>query len=350
MELLTYESFTNSSKIVESRRQLLINIFNQFEDIKPIMNEAVAIVELGSLDEAFEGEINEESIMAKMKDKLAQAVAVAKEKGKEALTGAQQKIIQLGGSIGNVIKLMIGKLKEWISTAFSAAKSFYAKAAETKTEDIKAMISKASDDTKNLMVKEIKQLKAVTSSTATWVMSGFSKEATKAAAEVAKEDVKESFELVILESINEAVLSGELDFTDLLESDGHDNHGGGIPFVSAIAHKMHHVPPFNLLDKVKQGAEKVAAGVLNKLSYYATELAGAPGPFKFVALAAIIGIIAEVQFKGVAKHAVLHAVPGLGLMASIISNVAMALAVVGIAEALIAKKDGDKEGQDKAEG
>jgi hypothetical protein len=177
-------------------------------------------------------------------------------------------------------------------------------------------------------------------------MSGFSKDATKAAAEAAKEDVKESFELVILESINEAVLSGELDFTDLLESDG---HSAGIPFVSAIAHKMHHIPPFNLLDKVKQGAEKVASGVLNKLSYYATELAGAPGPFKFVALAAIIGIIAEVQFKGIAKHAVLHAVPGLGLMASIISNVAMALAVVGIVEALIAKKDGDEEGHDKAE-
>jgi hypothetical protein len=165
-----------------------------------------------------------------------------------------------------------------------------------------------------------------------------------AAAEAAKEDVKESFELAILESINEAVLSGELDFTDILESDG---HGGGIPFVSAIAHKMHHIPPFNLLDKVKQGAEKVAAGALNKLSYYATELAGAPGPFKFVALASIIGIIAEVQFKGMAKHAIIHAIPGVGTIAYLISNVAMALAVVGIAEALLAKKD--DEGHDKAE-
>lgn len=345
MELLTFESFTTSSRIIESRRQLLVNIFNQFEDIKPIMNEAIAIVELGSLDEVFEGEINEESIMARMKDKLAQAVAVAKEKGKEALTGAQQKIIQLGGSIGNVIKLMISKLKEWISAAFSAAKGFYMKAAQGKTGEIKDMISKAGTDTKNLMIKELGQLKSVTSSTATWVLSGFSKEATKAAAEAAKEDVKESFELVILESINEAVLSGELDFTDILESDGHE---GGIPFVSTIAHKMHHIPPFNLLDKVKQGAEKVAAGALNKLSYYATELAGAPGPFKFVALASIIGILAEVQFKGVAKHAIIHALPGVGTLAYLISNVAMALAVVGILEALLAKKD-DEKGHDKAE-
>lgn len=344
MDLLTYESFLTNSKIVESRRQLLVNIFNQFEDIKPIMNEAIAIVESGSLDEVFEGEINEESIVAKMKNKLAQAVAVAKEKGKEALTDAQEKIIQLGGNIGSVIKLMIGKLKEWISAAFSAAKGFYMKAAQTKSEDIKNMISKASADTKNLMIKEIGQLKTVTGATSKWVLSGFTKDAMGAAAEAAKEDVKESFELAILESINEAVLSGELDFTDILESDG---HGGGIPFVSAIAHKMHHIPPFNLLDKVKQGAEKVAAGALNKLSYYATELAGAPGPFKFVALASIIGIIAEVQFKGMAKHAIIHAIPGVGTIAYLISNVAMALAVVGIAEALLAKKD--DEGHDKAE-
>lgn len=346
MELLTYESFLTSSKVVESRRQLLVNIFNQFEEIKPIMNEAVLIVESGSFDEIFEGEINEESIIAKMKDKLSQAVTVAKEKGKEALTGAQQKIIQLGGNIVNVIKLMIGKLKEWISAAFSAAKSFYNKAASGKSAEIKDMISKAGSDTKNLMLKEIGHLKAVTSATATWVMSGFSKEATKAATEAAKEDVKESFELAILDSMNEAVLSGELDFADILESDGHD---AGIPFVSAIAHKMHHIPPFNLLDKVKQGAEKVAAGALNKLSYYATELAGAPGPFKFVALASVIGIIAEVQFKGVAKHALIHALPGIGTIAYLISHVAMGLAVVGIVEAIIKAEKEGHEGEDHKE-
>lgn len=339
MDLLTYESFLTNSKIVESRRQLLVNIFNQFEDIKPIMNEAITIVESGSLDEVFEGEINEESIIAKMKDKLAQAVAVAKEKGKEALSDAQEKIIQLGGNIGNVIKLMIGKLKEWIAAAFSAAKSFYMKAAQGKSKEIKDSIDKAGTDTKNQILKEIVQLKKVASSTATWVMSGFSAEATKAAVLAAKEDVKESFELAILESINEAVLSGELDFTDLLES---DDHGAGIPFVSTIAHKMHHIPPFNLLDKVKQGAEKVASGVLNKLSYYATELAGAPGPFKFVALATIIGIVAEVQFKGIAKSSLVHLIPGIGTIAGLISNVAMALAVVGVVEALLKADKGEE--------
>ena len=107
---------------------------------------------------------------------------------------------------------------------------------------------------------------------------------------------------------------------------------------------MHHIPPFNLLDKVKQAAEKVAKGTLGKLSYYATELAGAPGPFEFIALAGIIGIIAEVQVKGAAKHALLHAVPGLGTVASIISNVAMLLAVIGIIEAVMSKdsEEGEK--------
>ena len=113
--------------------------------------------------------------------------------------------------------------------------------------------------------------------------------------------------------------------------------------ISAIAHKLHEFPPFNLLHKVQGAAEKVASGVLNKLSYYATELAGAPGPYEFVALAAIIGIVAEVQFKGMAKTAIINLIPGIGTIASIISYVAMGLAVVGIVEALIKKQGEDQK-------
>jgi hypothetical protein len=267
-----------------------------------------------------------------MKAKFDNAMQVAKSKGKEALTDAQEKIIKLGGNIGNIIKLMVEKLKEWVTSLFTAATSHFKSAAASKSGEIKKAVE--GSDKKKITI-EVKNLKDITAATAKWATSGFVQDTTKAAATAAKEDIKEAFELAVLQSINEAVISGELDFTDMVEESE-----GGIPFISAIAHKMHHIPPFSLLDKVKQGAEKVASGVLNKLSYYANKLAGAPGPYEFVALAAIIGIIAEVQFKGIAKHALLSAVPGLGMIASIISNTAMALAVIGIIESLM-----DKEGE-----
>lgn len=329
--LLTFESFVANQNIVETRRELMINIFNQFDDIKPIMNEATLIVESGIFDGGFES-IDEENLIGKMKAKFDNAMQVAKAKGKEALTDAQEKIIKLGGNIGNIIKLMVEKLKEWVKSLLTAATSHFKSAAASKSEEIKKAVE--GSDKKKIAI-EVKNLKDIASATAKWATSGFVQDTTKAAETATKEDVKESFELAVLQSINEAVISGELDFTDMLEESE-----GGIPFVSAIAHKMHHVPPFNLLDKVKQGAEKVASGVLNKLSYYASKLAGAPGPYEFVALASIIGIIAEVQFKGVAKHALLHAVPGLGMIAGIISNTAMALAVIGVVESLMSK-DGE---------
>ena len=329
--LLTFESFVANQNIVETRRELMINIFKQFDEIKPIMNEAELLVESGLFDDGFES-INEENLISKMKAKFDNAMQVAKAKGKEALTDAQEKIIKLGGNIGNVIKLMVEKLKEWVTSLFTAATSHFKSAAASKSGEIKKAVE--GSDKKKITI-EVKNLKDITAATAKWATSGFVQDTTKAASTAAKEDVKEAFELAVLQSINEAVISGELDFTDMVEESE-----GGIPFISTIAHKMHHIPPFSLLDKVKQGAEKVASGVLNKLSYYANKLAGAPGPYEFVALAAIIGIIAEVQFKGIAKHALLSAVPGLGMIASIISNTAMALAVIGIIESLM-----DKEGE-----
>lgn len=336
--ILRYDQFLNHKSLTESRRTLLVNIFNQFEDVKPYMNEAVLLVEAGIFDAAFDEELNEESLMAKMKAKFDNAMQIAKEKGKKALTDTQEKILQMGGKITTVIKTLVNALAKWIADTLAAAKAHFSKVASSNSDKIASAVDKIKDTHK--IAIEVKNLKAIIGSTGAWLKSGLISQVNKGAVEVAKEDANESidipvFEIILLESINDAIINGDLNFTDLLES-------GGIPFVSAIAHKLHEVPPFNLLHKVQAAAEKVAAGALNKLSYYATELAGAPGPYEFVALAAIIGIVAEVQFKGAAKHALIHFIPGIGTIAYMISHVAMALAVIGIVEALI-KKHGEAE-------
>jgi hypothetical protein len=335
MSLLNYDQFVLNNSITESRRQLVLNVLEQFEEVRPVINEAIEIVNLGAFDGFFIGEeLDEANIAQKMKAKFDAAINIAKTKGKDALTSGQEMIVKLGGNIANIIKLIVSKLKEWVSETFAAAKSHFSGAAATAKDKIGSSVKSVKD--KNKLADEVKNLKNIAKATGQWVTSGFVADTAKAAGEAAKEDVTEAFELAVLTSINEAIIDGTLDFRDLMESDG---HGPSIPFVSTIAHKLHHIPPFNLLDKVKQGAEKIAAGTLNKFSYYATKLAGAPGPFEFTILAGIIGVVAEVQFKGVAKHALLHAVPGLGLIASIISNVAMAMAVIAIVESFMQEKE-----------
>ena len=86
-------------------------------------------------------------------------------------------------------------------------------------------------------------------------------------------------------------------------------------------------------------AKDAAGGILGTVSVYATELAGAPGPFKFIALAALIGIAAEIYVKHKASHAIVHAVPGLGTAVSVAGNVAYVLAFVAFVETLMKKSE-----------
>jgi len=330
--LLDYNTFLLEKQLVESRRDLLMNIFNQFEDIKPVMHEAKVLVESGVFDEVFDM-INEENLVDRMKDKFNKAVEVAKEKGKSALTDMQSNILKLGGKIGNVIKMMVTELKNWINETFQSAKATYTKFAKSKEKEIKNALESAGEGTKNLIIKEVQQLKKVSTAVVSWMTGGLVKDVAKGSEQVVKQDIKESldamFELAVLDSINEAIITGKLDFTQVVEE------GGGIPFVSTIAHELHNIPPFDILNKIKEKAADKTGTILNKLSLYATEFAGAPGPFEFVALATLVGILTEVALKHTVKHALVASIPGIGVFSSIISNTAMALAVVGIVETLI---------------
>jgi hypothetical protein len=339
---MSYNQFVNHSTLVESRRELLFNIISQFNDVKPFLNEAQIIIESGLFDTAFIETINEESLVAKMKAKFDNAVDVVKTKGKNALSDAQEKIIKLGGNIVSVVKLIATKIKEAIESAWNGAASYYKAEAGKAGKVIKEKIDSAGEKTKNALIEEVKQLGASAKAMKTWALSGFVSQATKAGMEAAKEDDKsnESFELAIVHSLNEAILNGTVDFTDIVEE------GGGIPFVSAIAHKMHHIPPFSLLDKVKQAAEKVAGGALNKFSFYATQLAGAPGPYEFAVLASIIGVVAEYQVKHAAEGAILSVIPGIGTVVHFITATAKYLAIIAVIEALIKPKGEEGENAD----
>lgn len=342
--LYTYDQFLAEKEVINAQRGLLANILKQFDEIKPVMEDAMVLVESGVFD-MYLTNINEENLIQKAKAKFDAAVQIAKEKGKQALSDAQEKIIKLGGNIVNVIKMIVEKLKEWVNEEWTKAQAFYMNAAKSKEEELKKAVKGKSEESKNALISEVGNMKKMAKGVAIWVSTGFVKDAAAAAFAVAKEDdgegsAKEAvvFDLMMIQAINEAVVSGEINFVELLEEGE-----GGLPFVSSIAHKMHKVPPFNLLDKVKKAASKITGGVLNSVSYMATELAGAPGPYKFVAMAALTGIVSEVVFKHVAQHALVHAIPAVGTVASIVATIAMGLAIVAVIETILQKEGEDKE-------
>lgn len=268
-------------------------------------------------DGLLDGRVDEESVAARLKDRYVAAVRTERQYGKSELSDTQRTIIRMGGNVVNVVRALVGRVSEWVSRTFAEARERVNAAVAEKKERIAAIIHKGD---RKLIVTEVGHLRKIVSAMVAWLRSGLRKDIAKG-----------SMEAATVEEGLTAALSAAMLPDALLESES----AGGIPFASAIAKRLNKVPPFNLLHKVEHGAEKVASGALNKFSYYATKVADAPGPYEFVALAAVIGVLAEIGLKGIAHDALVSAIPGIGTITSIVSGVALGLAVIGVVEALL---------------
>ena len=355
--LLEYNDFLLEKQLVRSRRDLAISIFERLEEVQPILTEAVEMVELGIFDgfslEKFANFTDEqlnENLFKVAKEKLAKAKETIKQKGKDALSAAQERIIKIGGDVSKVIKTVIKQIQEAVKKAFDSGKAMAQKAISSGKEKVSKAIGQIKDPKK--LSEDLKNAKAMLSSTAKWVTGGFSKEAAGAMSKAAKnaegEEAKESFnplafELMITEGIANSIRSGEIDLDELV------NEGGGgakLPFISKIAAKLNEYPPFKQLYAVKNKTKDIVGGGLEKFSTWATDVAGAPGPYKFVALATIIGILVEMEVKGVGKKLLkfaLHGIPAVGTIISVAATVAKYLAYVAIIETLLAEVQGEEK-------
>lgn len=344
-QLLTLGQFLNEKAtredLVQEQRLLYKNAFKQFEDLNECLDEAMALTDMGIFDgliyEDFENEELYENLFDKAKEKFAAAKKALADKGKKALSDTQEKILAIGGSISKVIKMIVEALSKAIKEAFAKMTSLGKKATSKFSSQIQSKVE-GMDSVK--LAEEIKNANTVLKAMKAYVTGGFIKQAANAMQKGAKADESVfnpyAFELGVYKNINEAITTGALDFTDLvIEGEG----GPKIPFVSAIAAKVNKIPPFSLLYKVKNTAKDIAGGALSTMSYYATELAGAPGPYKFIALATLIGIAAEIYVKHKASHALVHAVPGLGTIVGIAGNVAYFLAFIAFVETLLKKAE-----------
>ena len=360
--ILEYNEFLLEKQLIRSRRNLAISVFERLEEVQPILIEAVDMVELGIFDEftleSFsnftEEELNE-NLFKKAKEKLQQAKQTIKQKGKDALSATQERIIKIGGDVSKVIKIVIKQIQEAVKKAFDNGKAVAQKAISKGKGEVSAALKKIKDPKK--LSEDLKNAKAMLSATAKWITSGFSKEAAGAMNKAAKEsggETKESFnpvyfEIMITEGIASSIRSGELNLEDIV------NEGGGakLPFISTIAAKLNEYPPFKQLYAIKNKTKDVVGGGLEKFSTWATEVAGAPGPYKFVALATIIGILVEMEVKGIGKKLLkfaLHGIPGVGTVISVAATVAKYLAYIAILETLLAEiNDIKKEDKPKAE-
>jgi len=333
--------------IIQEQRSLYKNIFGQFNELNECLDEAMILVDLGVFDdliyEDIESDALYENLFDKAKEKFAAVKQTLADKGKNALSDGQKMILKIGGDITKIIKAAIEAIAKACKEAFDMATAAAKKAAEKSKAEIKKSIESMKD--KNKLSEEIKNGKAMLGAMKAWVMGGFHKEAAKGMQSVAKQDEgfsQYAMELALYKSINEAVVSGDLDFTDLVNEAG----GAKIPFLSTIAAKLNKVPPFKQLYAVKNKVKDAVGGALEKFSIWATEVAGAPGPYKFIAISTIIGVIVEMEVKGIGKNllkAAFHTIPFVGTIISFAASTAKYLAYIAIIETLLAEISGEEK-------
>lgn len=355
--ILQYNEFLLEKDLITARRNLAVAVFERLEEVQPILSEAIDMVELGIFDnftlETFsnftEEELNE-NLFKIAKEKLQKAKETIKQKGKDALSGAQEKIIKFGGDVSKVIKTVIKQIQDAVKKAFDSGKAIAQKAIAKAKEKVSKAVGEIKDPKK--LSEDLKNAKSMLAATAKWVTGGFSKEAAGAMNKAAKTadggEAKESFnplvfELIITEGIANSIRSGEIDLNEII------NEGGGgakLPFISKIAAKLNEYPPFKQLYAVKNKTKDIVGSGLEKFSSWATDVAGAPGPYKFIALATIIGILVEMEVKGVGKKLLkfaLHGIPAVGTIISVAATVAKYLAYIAIIETILSEVQGDEE-------
>lgn len=322
MQILKFEQFILESQASSRKQNLIEQIMLNVAESMEERSFVEMLIESNFFADDYS--LNEESLADKMKRKYDEIVAIAKEKGKNVLTDTQDRILAFGGKIQNVIKLVVDKVSKFLKETWDAARSAASSAVDKVKGELETKVEKIKD--KHLLSKEIDAFKTIAKGGVTWAISGFPKDLANAEAKAVKVDESE-LEEFLLEAALE--ISKDENFMSLFES----GDGEGIPFISAIAHKLHEFPPFNLLHKIADKAGKVAKNVLDKASIFFNEVAGTP-VIQFVVLPVLIGIVVEYNVKSFALGP-LKAIPGIGTVASIISTVAVTLAVISVVEAAI---------------
>jgi hypothetical protein len=327
MNLVDYRTFvaenTNSLNVKQSLlQQIMLNVAESADekDFVQILIESNFYFDLESL--------NEESLKDKMKRKYDEIVDIAKKKGKAALSDTQEKIMKLGGNIVNVVKMIAEKVSQFIKAAWDKARTIAATATSKTKEELIEKAKSIKD--KHLLSNEVGHFKDMAKAGVTWIVNGFPKQL--ATAEMKAVNTDESFnteelEIFLLESVLE--ISEKENLIELMESEG------GIPFISAIAHKLHDFPPFSLLHKASSAAEKAGKNALNKASAFLSEVTGSISPLEFVVLPVFIGLAVESKVEHISVEGILHLIPGIGTLVHILSTIALGLSIIAMIESVI---------------
>ena len=343
----------HKEKLIESLLSEKSIILNELE--KSVL---VIIKENNGTNDLFEGTLNEnavyewclsineagESLAQKWKDKAAAAIETAKEKGKSALSKTQEVLIKIGSDITGLVKVISNTIATFLKKAwawiYNQTQSKYAPLKDKIIESATPKIHKHGADKTS---EEIKNLGAMCKHTIQYFTGDAAKTMTQGitAATKTNESIEYIMEKAVYLSMAELITEGY----DVFESDGHGTIH--LPLVSSIAKKLTKFPPFTWMHHAEAFVAKNANNAFEKASQMLTKYIGAPGPFEFVFMGTLFGILAgyvlEHGVAGMIEHlgetaiaaSIIVLIPGIGWILHTLELVSKGLFLTTIAETAV---------------
>jgi len=313
----------------------------------------------------FEESLNEESIADKIKAKAQAALATAKERGKNALSKTQEVILKMGGNIKAIINKIMEAIKGFLSKSWEYIKG----QVESKYEGIRDKILESAKGKfkgkQDVAKEEIGNLSSMTSAGLKWATGGVVDSMSKGLEKASS--VEESYtniiENVYCLSIADMIRE-DWSFVNALKTDEiFEGEGGGIkiPFLSSLAKRVANYEPFKTLHNVEHLAEEGANKGLSKISSFMSKVANAPGPFEFVVIGAIFGLITGYAIKAGVKSliqeigttaagaVIVSAIPGIGIVLMSMKYTAKGIWCVAVCEQAIGIAKGDKKPEEESD-
>lgn len=382
MGLLNYQDFLFETygkiKLESAQANLLKSISNQYlvEDEKAAFDILIAEGLSGDiiyLCESEEREVLLENYLEKWKEKYDRAKEYVKDKGKAALKtmgDGAKKVLSLGASLLNVLGKILKKIGDVIKKMWEASKAkameVLAKAKDAIIEKMKSMMKKGEE--KVSIKDEVSTMGGMVNSGVKYLTGGYTEQLGGAAKQAAAAEESTYITYLKYAVINEfsSRINNGTSVESIVESlgtevlridesgDGHGKEGGlDIPFVSSVMKKIAHMPPFVYFHAIGETAARFANNKLSRLSYIINKVADGPAPYAFIAMGAIFGVYIAYKSESFAKHLLvdilLHfAVPGVGILKTIIGYTGMALAIYGLVESLVGMEK-EEEGEPKKE-
>lgn len=149
--MLYFNEFILEQDILESNFELFKHLCLSLDE--KFLVETLNISDFDSLNEA--------TLLDKLKTRLESAKETLKERGKNALTDVQQKIISLGGAIKGIVLSIVQKVKQWISKFVNIQKAKAKQFVSAANKELNEKVSKIKD--KKKLIDESKHLRQMAS-------------------------------------------------------------------------------------------------------------------------------------------------------------------------------------------